>query len=55
MSGMEQAFLSGHRLPLLVFSALALTGFSAAAFYGWIIHGSSMILTLGQAGLPGCL
>ncbi|HEX2147728.1 MAG TPA: hypothetical protein VHG11_08775 [Pseudorhizobium sp.] len=52
---MEQALSSGYRLPLFLLGALLLTGLSAAAFYGWIMYGSSMLLTLAQNGLSGCL
>lgn len=52
---MEQASLSDFRLPLLLLVALGVTGLSAAAFYGWIAYGSSMLLTFGEMGLSGCL
>lgn len=52
---MEQVFSSNHRLPLTLLVALSVVGALGAAFYGWIAYGSSMLLTLGEAGLPGCL
>ncbi|MCJ8518401.1 hypothetical protein ABID21_001284 [Pseudorhizobium tarimense] len=52
---MEQVSPSGHRLPIALLVALAITGLTAAAFYGWIAHGSLMMLTLGDLGLSGCL
>ena len=52
---MDQLSPSPHRLPIALLSGLAATGLAAAAFYGWLKYGSSMLLTLGEAGLPGCL
>ncbi|HEX5933575.1 MAG TPA: hypothetical protein VFY63_05375 [Pseudorhizobium sp.] len=44
-----------HRLPLLLLVALLATGLFGVAFYGWMAYGSSMLLTLGEMGLSGCL
>ncbi|MCB5201083.1 hypothetical protein LH464_01155 [Neorhizobium sp. T786] len=52
---MEQVLTPAHRLPLLLLASLMGTGLFAAAFYGWMQYGSTMLLTLGEAGLSTCL
>lgn len=44
-----------YRLPLLLAAVLVATGLTAAAFYGWMTFGSTMLLTLAENGLSGCL
>lgn len=46
---------SVYRLPLLLAAALVATGLTVAAFYGWMKFGSTMLLTLAENGLSGCL
>jgi hypothetical protein len=52
---MEQVSPPPHHLPLILVSALTGVGLVAAAFYGWMQYGSSMLLTLGETGLSTCL
>ena len=53
---------SDVKLPLMPASrafdlrrlALAVTSLVAAAFYGWVTYGSSILLTLAETGLSNC-
>ncbi|WP_185927867.1 hypothetical protein [Pseudorhizobium endolithicum] len=44
-----------HRLPLIALAMLGGAGIVAGAFYGWMRFGSSILLTLAENGLSGCL
>ena len=51
---MDQVSPPAHRLPTALLAALAVTSLVAAAFYGWVTYGSSILLTLGETGLSNC-
>jgi hypothetical protein len=52
---MELVSPAPHRLPLLVLAVIAGALVVGAAFYGWMQFGSTMLLTLAETGLSGCL
>lgn len=52
---MDHTSPAAHRLPIVLLVALVVTGLAAAAFYGWMKYGSTMLLTLEETGLSGCV
>ncbi|MBP1844993.1 acyl dehydratase [Rhizobium petrolearium] len=50
----RDAVTSSHRFPAVAAAGLLLLGIAAAAFYGWLQFGSSIILSLGETGLSWC-
>jgi hypothetical protein len=52
---MDIASPAPHRLPLIALAVLGGAGLVAGAFYGWMQFGSTMLLTLAENGLSGCL
>ncbi len=44
-----------HRLPLIILAVFGGVGIVVSAFYGWMQFGSTMLLTLAENGLSGCL
>jgi hypothetical protein len=42
------------RLPALVLGSIALLGLVAAGFYGWLQHGSAILLAAGETALSWC-
>ena len=42
------------RLPVLLLAGMALLVLAAAGFYGWLQHGSSILLAAGDRALSWC-
>lgn len=51
---MDRIATDGYRLPLITAASLLLFGLAGATFYGWLVFGSSILLTLGENGLSWC-
>jgi len=48
------SLIASQRVPLIAAVGLLLLGISGAAFYGWVVYGSSILLGLGENGLSWC-
>lgn len=48
------SLVTSQRAPLIAAVSLLLSGIGGAAFYGWLLYGSSILLTLGENGLSWC-
>ncbi|MCK8778626.1 hypothetical protein M0654_01400 [Rhizobium sp. NTR19] len=46
--------MSTSHLPIMMGFGLLLLGIGGAAFYGWMQHGSSILLSLAETGIPWC-
>ncbi|MGK9050517.1 hypothetical protein QTA58_19045 [Neorhizobium sp. CSC1952] len=51
---MSRSIVTSQRLPLIAAVSLFLLGIAGVAFYGWLLHGSSILLALGERGLSWC-
>jgi hypothetical protein len=46
--------MSTSRFPLMMGFSLLLLVLAGTAFYGWVQHGSSILLTLAETGMSWC-
>ncbi len=51
---MMHGHATSYQLPALALAGLLFAAFCGAAFYGWMLYGSSMLLALGENGLSWC-
>ena len=52
---MHMSLSRHHKLPLFAAVGLFFVILSGAGFYGWLRHGSSMLLSFAEGGLSWCL